>query len=134
LLELVRSPQYVLRVDFERRAVFLWRSTFPFVSVEELNACFDRMIRALATVDRPRFVLLVDVRIGPSRTDPEFERAFAVKRRALVAEFAKVAVIVKTLGGRVQVQRHAQADQLGMRDFDKPELALAFLGIDDMKL
>jgi len=134
LLELVRSPQYVMRVDFERRFVFLLRSAFSFGSVEELTACFDRMIRALATVDRTRFVLLVDVRLGPSRTDPDFERAFAVKRRALVAGFAKVAIVVKSLGGRVQVQRHAQADKVGMRDFDKPELALAFLGVEVLKL
>ena len=129
VLELHRNRQYTLRCNFERHLVLLVRSPAPYESIEEIETTVDRMVRSLARIDRPRFVLFVDLRQGPMRTDAEFEAAFAPRRRQLIAGFSKVAIVARTLSGRAQVQRNARADKAVVRDFADPEQALAYLGI-----
>jgi hypothetical protein len=70
----------------------------------------------------------VDMRAGPMRNDPEFERAVGPINRDLFQGYGRVAILVRTAVGRLQVQRVAKAN--GNSDphvFTDEDAALAYL-------
>jgi hypothetical protein len=132
---LVETAQYTLRCDYRRGIVHVYRSSTPFDTIGELDTCFARIDRALEAIHRGRFVLYIDTRDGPVRNDPAFEAAFERHRRRLIAGFSRAAVLVKTAAGRLQVQRHAHGDKLGVHVCVSEEEARTRLGIHgDLKL
>jgi hypothetical protein len=72
-------------------------------------------------------VLLVDLRSSPVRNDPEWEQAASQLRPKLFGGFPRVAVLVKTAVGALQVKRYARDDGLDLHIFHDEEKALAFL-------
>lgn len=125
---LLDTPHYVLaREPGQRSMLRLTRTAHPFQSVAEIEATSAALERALATIERSRYQLLVDLREGPMRNDPEFERAFERHRKALLKGYVRVAVLVRTAAGRLQVARHAREDGASIRVFDDERAALAFL-------
>lgn len=70
----------------------------------------------------------MDMRSARGRNDDAFERAVAKHRAATVSGFRRVAVLVQSLHGQLQVQRHVREDKLGeVRVFDREALALGWL-------
>jgi hypothetical protein len=73
-------------------------------------------------------VLLIDMRRAQGRNDDAFEQAVAKHRAATVHGFSGVAVLVQSLHGQLQVQRHVREDKLGeVRVFDSEPQALEWL-------
>jgi hypothetical protein len=94
----------------------------------ELRAQFKRMIDALDTLDRGDYDLFMDMRDAPVRHDvPEFEQILDEYRPKLMSGFAKVAVLVKTSVGKLQVTRMAREDGVDVRIFNDEAEALAYL-------
>lgn len=88
----------------------------------------QQMLDALNQIDRANHCLLMDMRDGPTHhASPEFERVLGEFRPKIMGGFAKVAVLVKTSVGRLQVSRMAREDNLTVRIFDDEAEALAFL-------
>ena len=102
----------------------LARTPVPTVDLEEFNATFTAIHQVLRQLDRRRLGLLVDLREGPMRNDPEFERALEHHRRQLCEGFACVVVLVRTATGKLQVKRHAREDHTGFEVFDDERAAL----------
>src|SRR5215208_6181801 len=74
----------------------------------EIRRAMQQMVDALDTVDRAEHGLLMDMRDGPTHNmSPEFERILGEYRPRLMAGFAKIAVLVKTSVGKLQVNRMA---------------------------
>lgn len=98
-------------------------------SVDELVAAYAEVKGLLAKLDRSGFGLLMDIRQAPGRNDPEFEKAFAPIRAEILSGFPRVAVLVRSSIGTLQVQRHAREDGLEseVRPFTDEAQAVAWL-------
>jgi hypothetical protein len=126
---LVTTRHFELRVHSARRLVVLYRSREPFASIAALDECFVALERGIIHVRRDSYGLLLDVRDGPVRNDPEFERVFRVHRQRFFHGFPRIAVVTATAIGGMQVARHARADNSGAQAFGSVEDALKYLGV-----
>ena len=102
------------------------RTSERFETIEEMKKAFGEVHRTLDAAGRASNTLLVDTRNAPSRNDPEFEATFEPLRVRLLGGFRRVAVLACTLFGRLQVERHAREDSLGVRVFSDEAEARAF--------
>jgi len=57
--------------------------------------------------------LLVDARRAPGRNDELFERVQAEYRERLFGGFRRVAVVMASVAGRLQVERYRREQELG---------------------
>jgi hypothetical protein len=98
------------------------RSARAFSSLNELSQAWDDMNRALDRIGRTGRGLLMDVRQATGRNDAAFEQALARHRQEGRQGFARVAVLVGTPAGMLQVQRFASQDGVRTRVFlDAPQ-------------
>lgn len=102
------------------------RSSTPFLNNEEMVEFFGTVNRVLDERGRPRSSLVVDTRDAPPRNDPAFEQAFAPLRARMLRGFRRVAVVVATPVGRLQVERHAREDHVPVRAFASDTEAIAY--------
>ena len=104
------------------------RSAAPFPTPQVLERRFSALIRSLDPLDRPKHALLIDLRSVAGRNDPEFERRIEPGRVRLQRGFRRVAVLVNSVVGQLQVQRHAVQDKATLRTFLDHAKALEWLG------
>jgi hypothetical protein len=109
------------------RIVRVTRSNEPFATIAELHESLRSLNAHLDSVRRASYRVLVDTRQAPSRNDPEFERAFAPHRAQMLAGFERRAVLVRSLAGKLQVQRHSREDAVDNQVFTEEAKALAWL-------
>lgn len=123
MVESLRTRHWSLRREVVQCLVWLVRSNEPFASNEEIHASFEPVYRSLAAVPRERSSLIIDMREARWRNDGNFEEATAAHRKRLVEGFARVAILVRTTGGKLQSQRLSRAENLGWAVFDDEILA-----------
>jgi hypothetical protein len=88
----------------------------------------QQMVDALNLVNRADHCLLMDMRDGPTHhASPEFERVLAEYRPRILSGFERIAMLVKTSVGKLQVNRMAREDNINVRIFDDEADALAYL-------
>ena len=107
--------------------VVLFQQTAQPIPKTELEAIWHGIDASLASVVRSAHALLLDVRKARGRNDPEFEQLFAPHRTRLVLGWRRVAIVVMTAPGLLQVQRYAREDNLDVRIFEDPNAAFAWL-------
>ena len=107
--------------------VLVERSAAPFPSPHSIELSCMALHRGMEALDRPRHVLLIDLRKVMGRNDPDFERVMEPERVRLQQGFRRVAVIVNSVVGQLQVQRHAAQDGAKLRTFFDYAKALAWL-------
>lgn len=134
LMPLARIDHYVLSIDTTCRLLVAQRTPVQFERAAEIEGCFRQIEQIVATVDRSRYMLLVDTRSGPSRNDVTFESVVAEHRGKLLFGFAKNAAVAATAAGRLQIQRYAKADGRVVFVTDAPAAAFEHLGIPDHAL
>lgn len=126
--ELLRSPFYLVTVDDERRIVRRLRTERPFDSLEQIEEAYEAVNRALARLDRSRYGLLIDVRLAPARNDTAYEQVVKRHQLGLHGGFRRLAFLVRTEAGRLQVSRMARVKGIPHRAFvDDEPAALAYL-------
>jgi hypothetical protein len=108
------------------RVIRVTRTGKAFSNLNELRQTWGEVVSVLDGLDRPSYALLFDVRSVSGRNDPEFEHSFAPYRLSAQRGFRKVAVIVSTPFGQLQVGRYAQEDGVPVRAFTDPAEALAW--------
>jgi len=108
------------------RVIRITRTSQPFASLAELHRTWSEVVSVLEGVDRSNHSLLFDVRNVGGRNDPDFETSFGPYRISAQRGFRKVAVIVATPSGQLQVARHAKEDGIPVRAFIDPAEALAW--------
>lgn len=117
-----------VRRDGGSRVVRVTRTDAPLTTLAQVEECWGGVNRALCRLEREELCLLMDMRGARGRNDDAFERAVAKHRAATVSGFRRVAVLVQSLHGQLQVQRHVREDKLGeVRVFDREEPALDWL-------
>ena len=107
------------------RIVVVQRSSLR-IPLESLATTLAPMFRALESVDRAAHRLLIDSRVAPGQNDPEFEKEFNRLRTRLLTGWLRSAVLVNTIPGHLQLQRH-QREGLASEVFMDPNKAVNWL-------
>jgi len=105
--DIYSDDYYHVRID--HGVLRLERTPTPYPSMEAMHAAN----RALAAAVRKAGVrrLLLDLRKGPpGRNDEAFEHASGVWRKKLSTEVDRVAIVVRTVAGKLQSQRLAREE------------------------
>lgn len=123
LEEIYRDEYLTLHADPRGPMTRLVRSPVPFPSVPAAEESYERVVQALDRLGRTGRLLLSDVRQSAGRNDAEFEQFINRVLPRLYRDLLRVAVLVKTATGALQVQRLAKADHIGRRiSTDEAEL------------
>lgn len=125
--QVVANGLVAVSVDQVRNIVRVTRSADRATSIEQITSAFAEAVRALESIDRPRYRLLIDLRAAPGRNDPAFENAMAKHRTALMRSFSAVAVLVRTATGQLQVARIGREDGLDVTVFTDEGKAVDWL-------
>lgn len=120
------SPWFVVDHNPADRVYRVARSNKPFADLAEVERGYGGFELVLTTVP-PGSRLLFDSRDAVPRNDAEFEAALIPIRDRAFARFAKVAILVKTAVGRLQVQRMNQGLPDTVAVFDDEDRAFDFL-------
>jgi hypothetical protein len=109
--ELSRNTHWRLLSDGDRGVLILERTPEPFVDLSALGPANDPILKLLTThAATGKARLLLDLRQGPGRNDAPFEQATEAARRGLFDLFGRVAVLVRTQVGKLQVSRLQKSD------------------------
>ncbi|WP_437288294.1 hypothetical protein [Sorangium sp. So ce406] len=127
MVELLRNAHFIVIVDRTTKIVRVTRSAEPFDSIEQIQQQCLAVTDALAMVDRSAMSLFLDIRAAPGRNDPTFEEATLRLRTAAVRGFRRVAVLVGTSAGALQVRRHSREDGIDRMISDSEDELLAYL-------
>jgi hypothetical protein len=127
--EIYHSPYIVLRYDQARRILVLTRLAEHYPSIDVLRETFAQMETAIAHIWRQKTYLLIDARRSPARNDTVFEAEFARLRKYFLRDMQKVATVVQTAVGVLQVARHMRVDELPPGVFTDVAEALTYLGV-----
>jgi hypothetical protein len=128
---LAENRHFRLTLDAPLWLVRWARTPLPFDAVEEFEDVARATVLGLLHVDRPTHSLLIDVRDGPMRNDEGFEKVAHRFRRDIHHGFARSAVLVRSLAGRLQILRHEKEyplDGPAAPTFLDEAEALAYLG------
>jgi hypothetical protein len=124
---LLNTPQITLNTDADSRLVRFVRTNVPYASLEECEELHERAGGVLDQLGRKQHVLLVDMREATLNNDPAFERAASRSRQRLVHDFRRMAVLVKTAVGALQIGRHIREDSLDAPIFNDETAAISYL-------
>lgn len=127
--EIHRSPYFVLRYDQARRFIVLTRTNAAYPSLEVLRETFAHMDAAIAHIWKQKSCLLIDSRQSPARNDDAFEAEFARLRKQFIRDFGKIAVLVQSAVGVLQVARHMRVDDVPVAVYTEVNEALTHLGV-----
>ncbi|XYH92905.1 hypothetical protein ACMHYB_34220 [Sorangium sp. So ce1128] len=108
--EILRNAHYVVTVDPAAQLVRITRSALPSESPAQFEERWMEVSRALDRAGRNGLSLLVDLRAAAGRNDPEFEAAMQRLRPIVMRGFRRVAILVRTTVGALQIQRHLRED------------------------
>ncbi|WP_437729824.1 hypothetical protein [Sorangium sp. So ce1335] len=110
MLEILRNAHYVVTVNPAVKLARIMRSAVPSESAAQFEEGWMEVSRALDRVGREGLCLLVDLRSAVGRNDPAFEAAMQRIRPVVMRGFRRVAVLVRTPAGALQIQRHVRED------------------------
>jgi hypothetical protein len=93
--------------DAQEQVMVLERTPLPFPDLHAIGPAQDHITRIVGgQVKAGRARVLLDFRQGPiGNNDPKFEQASEAARHSLSQLFTKVAVLVRTQAGKLQVSR-----------------------------
>ena len=101
-----------VEIQDEGSLAILVRGEKPFSTMADCQMAFAEVDEALRDIDRSKAALLVDLRAATGRNDKEFEATIAPLRRSLLRSFKRCALLVSTVIGKLQVERHLREDGL----------------------
>jgi hypothetical protein len=124
---MIRTPYWWLERDVGAAWFRLRRTAEPFASNDEIQRVSETIEKKLVGVDLSRLGFLVDLRDGPLRNDPEWERIMAPWQRKMMAAFGRVAILVKTPAGKLQMTRIVRTLHASAEVFDQEKAAIDWL-------
>jgi hypothetical protein len=105
-MEVVYANAFLeVAVSHAQRIVCCRRTADPYTSAEDAIRAFEGARDAIAGIDRTRYGLIVDLREALGRNDAAFESEVVPRLRAMLAGFRARATIVRTVTGKLQIQR-----------------------------
>lgn len=116
------EPSAATGVILTRRTPALYRT------LSEIHLSYQSLIHYLDSFTRPQWSLLLDFRaFGPGRNDDNFEKVTSPLRKHIVRDFFKVAALVRSNAGLMQLTRTSREDQRAYRVYDNAEAARAYV-------
>lgn len=109
-VELYRDEYVFVVVDPDGIVVRTVRTSTPHPSPEILEDSYLKVTRAMDRYGRTGRGLLVDVREAIGRNEPTFEAALARARKRNDAGFLRIAVLLRTQAGMLQMMRLSDED------------------------
>lgn len=126
--EIYRSAHFLVDVDDVSNVLRRRRTDVGYASTDEIDRAYDALFAAVESFHRPEYGLLSDMRLAPPRNDPAFERAVGRYHARFYGGFHKIAHLVRSEAGRLQITRMAHPDTARrMRVFTSEAEALDFL-------
>jgi hypothetical protein len=121
------SPFHRVDVLHEGRIVRVQRSGRPYQSAAELNQERLLLREALDKLGRSGRGLLIDSRVAPHSTDERLHEEFRRFRLEVARGFERVAALVRTKVGILQVNRLIADSTSSVQPFDDEAAAIAYL-------
>ncbi len=103
--ELLHTAHFVIVEDEGTRIITRTRTAERFASLDDLTAAYDGLARTFDGIPRSSYAQLVDVRLAPPRNDDDFETIVVRYQHRLYDGFRRVAVVVQTAAGMLQLRR-----------------------------
>jgi hypothetical protein len=122
---LLATPHGTLTWDMNHSIGRFVRTSVAYASAADIAREAVLIERALEKAGQIR--LLVDLRAASPRNDPAFEADIVKLRRKLCGGGQKVAILVCTAMGALQVKRHMREDGFAVEVFTQEAAALAYL-------
>jgi hypothetical protein len=127
-----------VRVDDQNRVVLYARRPVQFEDPGQVESAHRAAIEALKPLVRARLGLLVDLRNAPDSAEPaaqgrpalrkaEMEAAMAEQRPRLLRDFGRLAFLLKTAVGKLQLDRHLRNDGFDAHITSDEAEALSYL-------
>ncbi len=123
----LETPYHIVETDGSGHILILRRMQRDYPDAWMMEQELEAVIAVLDEVGRDRKKLLVDLRDGPRRNDPQFETVMRRFRTRIFRGFRGAAVVVKTAVGSLQVKRHLREDGVGAEVFHDEAEALEYL-------
>jgi hypothetical protein len=112
------NDDYMLvEIDARQRLVRQVRSARSYEDIPTVTQSIESIVEQMQELDRSQYALLQDMRLTRGRNDPEFEATMTTLLPRLSGGFRRVAVLVATNIGRLQVQRYLERDGITGRAF-----------------
>lgn len=108
----------------------LVRSSTPYPELSAVRSSFGALLKSLPTglAGQKTSLLIVDMRAAPARNDLQFEETQKEYRQHILAIFARVATLVSTRAGLLNVQRYGREDgSRNIRGFQRESDAMHYL-------
>jgi hypothetical protein len=125
--EVYQNKHWALLRQRPQLILIVRRTPHEYESAEEVRESFAGLEKALAEYNRKHFSLLVDLRSAPQRNDPEYEKVASQEPVVLTRDFLRVAGLVRTAAGKLQVGRHVRSAGIKMQLFNDEVEALDYL-------
>lgn len=109
------------------RVLRFTRTSVSYPSMDAALASFRALGAAVDAVISEAKGLLMDVRSSPLRSDPAFEATSKAHLDVHIVRFARVAVLVATATGKLQVSRIKRERAMELEVFDDERAARAFV-------
>jgi hypothetical protein len=120
------SPFHQVELLHDGRVVRVRRSERPFETAAELRQERFRLVEQLNSLGRIGRGLLIDSRAAPHSTEGDMKDEFERFRSEVARGFQRVAILVRTKVGILQVRRLG-APQSAIQAFDDEAVALEHL-------
>jgi hypothetical protein len=123
--QLFANQHWILERDRARSLLVARRTETPHAFLFQVVGSFDALDKAMDAAGRAGMALLIDFRAAPARNDADYERASVGQPERCARGFARVAVLVRTATGMLQVQRAVRG--LPIQVFGDENEAIAYL-------
>lgn len=118
-------------VDHVGRGVVIRRTARRHESLDEVAAAFASIYAQLEGMRLFEVSLVVDLRAVVGRNDESFEAEVAPHRRRLIRSFERVAILVRTAVGALQVKRMFVSEGIDVDVFTSEDDCLRWLKTKD---
>ncbi len=95
--------------NLEKHVIRLVRSDQPMTTAQEVDWSFVNIDAALVGLPLEKWSILLDMRLAKPAPNPEVEQALRTNRRKLCERVARIAILVGSGAGLLQVRRMVQA-------------------------
>lgn len=106
---ILNDPFFRVHFDTPSQLMMVIRTTAVFATTTQMEETLKQVVEALDRGGRAG-PLLVDLRAARGRNDEPFEAVMRRYRPRLMAGYDPVAILVRSVVGTLQVQRHLRED------------------------
>lgn len=125
--ELYRDEYVALTLEPDGVIVRMTRTALPHPSPEVMEHSYRGVARALDKAGRHGRSMLVDSRQAIGRNEPAYEAAFTRSRQRIDPGLSRIAVLLRTSVGMLQVKRFSEEDGTARLITTSEEDALEYL-------